>query len=135
MLLVNGTCAQAICQLMAFIMPTREFAQGFGFLPVVFGMLFAGFYVSYENIPPWWIWAYWGLPMRYAYEGLAVNEILQPRQDAAVRIALENRPDIIENLKDINKWGCLGVCASMAMAFLLAGYLGLYLKRNSLVKR
>ena len=134
-LLVNGTCAQAICQLMAFIMPTREFAQGFGFLPVVFGMLFAGFYVSYENIPPWWIWAYWGLPMRYAYEGLAVNEILQPRQDAAVRIALENRPDIIENLKDINKWGCLGVCASMAMAFLLAGYLGLYLKRNSLVKR
>ena len=63
MFLINGTCAQAICQLMAFTMPTREFAQGFGFLPVVFGMLFAGFYVSYENIPPWWIWAYWALLM------------------------------------------------------------------------
>ena len=135
MMLTNGTIAQAVCQLMAFTMPTREFAQGFGFLPVVFGMLFAGFYVSYDNIPPWWIWAYWILPMRYAYEGLAVNEILNPKQDAAVRIAYLSRSDLMDTLNDVNKWAYLAICVAMCIFYLFLGYLGLYLKRNSLVKK
>lgn len=135
MFLINGTCAQAICQLMAFTMPTREFAQGFGFLPVIFGMLFAGYYVSYKNIPPWWIWAYWVLPMRYAFEGLAVNEMLDPMQDEAVRIALASRSDIMDTLKDVNKWAWLCVCVGMTTFYILLGYFGLYLKRNSLVKK
>ena len=135
MLLANGTIGQAICQLMAFTMPTREFAQGFGFLPVVFGMLFAGFYVSYDNIPYWWIWAYWILPMRYAYEGLAVNEIFDPKQDAAVRIAYLSRADLVNTLNDVNKWAYLAICLCMCIFYLFLGYIGLYLKRNSLVRK
>ena len=37
-----------------------------------------------ENIPKWWIWAYWCSPTSYGQNAIAVNEFLAPRWNKVI---------------------------------------------------
>eukprot|EP00013_Stygamoeba_regulata_P024380 CAMPEP_0177644642 /NCGR_PEP_ID=MMETSP0447-20121125/8799_1 /TAXON_ID=0 /ORGANISM="Stygamoeba regulata, Strain BSH-02190019" /LENGTH=1447 /DNA_ID=CAMNT_0019147021 /DNA_START=201 /DNA_END=4544 /DNA_ORIENTATION=+ len=39
-------------------------------------LLFSGYIIQANNIPPWFIWIYWISPLRYAYEALSLNELV-----------------------------------------------------------
>ncbi|KAF7803604.1 ABC transporter G family member 29-like [Senna tora] len=50
-----------------------------GSLMLLIIFLLGGFILPKRDIPIWWSWAYWVSPLSYAYNGLAVNEMLAPR--------------------------------------------------------
>ncbi|GLJ30773.1 hypothetical protein SUGI_0610320 [Cryptomeria japonica] len=54
-------------------------SQTFGSFALLVVFVLGGFVISRENIPGWWIWAYWCSPMSYSQNALAVNEFLAPR--------------------------------------------------------
>ncbi|KAH9321630.1 hypothetical protein KI387_016269 [Taxus chinensis] len=54
-------------------------SQTFGSFALVVVFVLGGFVVSREDIPSWWIWAYWCSPVSYSQNALAVNEFLAPR--------------------------------------------------------
>lgn len=59
-------------------------SQTFGSFALLVVFVLGGFVVSRENIPKWWIWAYWCSPMSYGQNAIAVNEFLAPRWDKPV---------------------------------------------------
>ncbi|KAH9321643.1 hypothetical protein KI387_016282, partial [Taxus chinensis] len=54
-------------------------SQTFGSFALVVMFVLGGFVVSREDVPSWWIWAYWCSPMSYSQNALAANEFLAPR--------------------------------------------------------
>ncbi|KAH9301332.1 hypothetical protein KI387_012915, partial [Taxus chinensis] len=60
-------------------------SQTFGSFVLLAVFVLGGFVVSRENVPSWWIWAYWCSPMSYSQNALAVNEFLAPRWDRPSR--------------------------------------------------
>ncbi|KAJ0964794.1 hypothetical protein J5N97_025932 [Dioscorea zingiberensis] len=50
-----------------------------GALSVLVMFVLGGFILPRATIPKWWIWGYWASPLSYAYNALAVNELLAPR--------------------------------------------------------
>ncbi|KAH7657666.1 P-loop containing nucleoside triphosphate hydrolase protein [Dioscorea alata] len=50
-----------------------------GALSVLLMFVLGGFILPRASIPKWWIWGYWVSPLTYAYNALAVNELLAPR--------------------------------------------------------
>ncbi|PRP78405.1 hypothetical protein PROFUN_13709, partial [Planoprotostelium fungivorum] len=68
-------CAMSIGQLFGVIFPTVE-AGGliFGSLFAIFALC-AGFLLPRTSFPPYGIWIYWISFLRYAVEGLSVNEL------------------------------------------------------------
>ncbi|KAJ6842230.1 ABC transporter G family member 42-like [Iris pallida] len=50
-----------------------------GALSVLLMFVLGGFILPRDVIPKWWIWGYWISPLSYAYNALAVNEMLAPR--------------------------------------------------------
>lgn len=62
-------------QLFSFLSPNIGIASVIGTILLVAFTLTVGFLISPENIPPWWIWVYWINPLRYALQGLVVNEL------------------------------------------------------------
>eukprot|EP00253_Pinus_taeda_P001138 PITA_01138 len=59
-------------------------SQTFGSFALLIVFVLGGFVVSRENIPSWWIWAYWCSPMSYGQNAIAVNEFLASRWDKPV---------------------------------------------------
>eukprot|EP00253_Pinus_taeda_P008654 PITA_08654 len=59
-------------------------SQTFGSFALLIVFVLGGFVVSRENIPSWWIWAYWCSPMTYGQNAIAVNEFLAPRWDKPI---------------------------------------------------
>ena len=56
---------------------SRTFAVANAAAPSVIALmiLFAGFIIQEQSIPPWFIWLYYLSPFRYAYEALTINEL------------------------------------------------------------
>ncbi|KAJ0964795.1 hypothetical protein J5N97_025933 [Dioscorea zingiberensis] len=50
-----------------------------GSLSLLIMFVLGGFIIPKAIIPKWWIWGYWASPLSYAYNALAVNELLAPR--------------------------------------------------------
>jgi hypothetical protein len=49
-------------------------AQGFGSLLIGMSSVFAGMLIRPQDIKPFWIWAYWVLPLHYVLEGLLTSQ-------------------------------------------------------------
>ncbi|XP_057868467.2 ABC transporter G family member 39 [Cryptomeria japonica] len=54
-------------------------SQTLGVSALLTVFVLGGFVISRENVPSWWIWAYWCSPLSYGQNALAVNEFLAPR--------------------------------------------------------
>lgn len=44
-------------------------------------VVFAGFSIVKDSIPPWWIWAYYLSPLSWGLQAIVVNEMTQERWD------------------------------------------------------
>jgi ABC-type multidrug transport system permease subunit len=40
-------------------------------------MIFSGYFVNRKNTPPWFIWVEWISFIRYAFEGVIINEVIR----------------------------------------------------------
>lgn len=69
-----GFCAIALGMIIASAAPTPDAANAIAPLFVVLMILFGGFYINIESLPDWLQWVQYLSLMRYAFEGLAVNE-------------------------------------------------------------
>jgi ABC-2 type transporter len=50
-------------------------AQSFGPTGMDFLMVYAGFFIYLNRLPPWVIWLYYISPFSYAYSGSSINEL------------------------------------------------------------
>ena len=74
LLTLIGFCAIALGMIIAASAPTVEAATAFGPIIVVLMILFGGFYINIESLPVWLRWVQYLSLMRWAFEGLSVNE-------------------------------------------------------------
>jgi len=75
LLALIGFAAIALGLIIAVVSPTIEAATAFGPIAVVVMILFGGFYINIESLPSWLTWVQYLSLMRFAFEGLAVNEL------------------------------------------------------------
>ncbi|KAJ8755903.1 hypothetical protein K2173_024448 [Erythroxylum novogranatense] len=71
--------AAGIVRLIAAVCRTMIIANTAGSLVLLVIFLLGGFILPKNQIPKWWEWAHWISPLTYAYNGMAVNEMLAPR--------------------------------------------------------
>ncbi|KAH9321631.1 hypothetical protein KI387_016270, partial [Taxus chinensis] len=105
-------------------------SQTFGSFALVVVFVLGGFVVSREDVPSWWIWAYWCSPMSYSQNALAANEFLAPRWNKPISTT-SNKPlghAIIEarglfaeaNFYWIGVGALIGFCIIFNLLFTLA---------------
>ena len=58
----------------AAIAPNASAVQGFGACALLFNVVFCGFILFPNVIPPYYIWIYWFVPLAWTYRQLLVNE-------------------------------------------------------------
>ncbi|CAA7402812.1 unnamed protein product [Spirodela intermedia] len=85
-----------------------------GALILLIVFILGGFILRRELIPSWWIWGYWLSPLTYAFNAIAVNEMLAPRW--MNRLTEGNRPlglAVLDNFDVFakNYWYWIGVVA------------------------
>ncbi|XP_068637695.1 ABC transporter G family member 42-like [Aristolochia californica] len=71
--------AAGLFRLIAGVCRTMIIANTGGALTLLIVFMLGGFILPRGEIPNWWIWGYWASPLSYAYNALAVNEMLAPR--------------------------------------------------------
>ncbi|KAK6153661.1 hypothetical protein DH2020_013300 [Rehmannia glutinosa] len=71
--------AAGMFRLIAGICRTMIIANTGGALTLLLVFLLGGFILPKGQIPDWWGWGYWVSPLTYAYNAIAVNEMLAPR--------------------------------------------------------
>ncbi|GAB2293500.1 transcription factor [Dionaea muscipula] len=86
--------AAGLFRVTAGVCRTMIIASTGGLLAFILMFMFGGFVLPKGQIPTWLQWAYWISPMSYAFNGIAVNEMLAPRwmdklaSDNATRLGL-----------------------------------------------
>ncbi|CAI7754317.1 unnamed protein product [Closterium sp. NIES-53] len=93
---------------------SRGVANTFGTFALIVLFLLGGFVIAKENIPPWWIWAYWMSPLAYAQNALAVNEFKAPRWQVLVPGSNMTMGDIVlmsRSLPTDDSWRWIGIGA------------------------
>ncbi|CAI5960868.1 unnamed protein product [Closterium sp. NIES-64] len=93
---------------------SRGVANTFGTFALIVLFLLGGFVIAKENIPPWWIWAYWMSPLAYAQNALAVNEFKAPRWQVPVPGSNMTMGDIVltsRSLPTEDSWRWIGIGA------------------------
>lgn len=53
-------------------------ALAYGATSLLVLMLLNGFSITFDTIPPWWIWAYWITPFSYSLRAMVINEFTSP---------------------------------------------------------
>ncbi|CAI5462796.1 unnamed protein product [Closterium sp. Yama58-4] len=93
---------------------SRGVANTFGTFALIVLFLLGGFVIAKENIPPWWIWAYWLSPLAYAQNALAVNEFKAPRWQVLQPGSNMTMGDIVlmsRSLPTNDNWRWIGIGA------------------------
>eukprot|EP00752_Nemacystus_decipiens_P004290 g3919.t1 len=67
---------------LAAFMPNFTVAQGFAGLSVLFCVLFCGYLIPGDDIPPWWIWMFYVNPLTWSFRAAVLNEFQSPEYDA-----------------------------------------------------
>ena len=93
-------------------------------------LLFNGFFMLASSIPPWWIWAHWASPLKYAFYVCLVNEFEGKQFDCGSGDVcnFENGNQLLEfyNASETElKWPYVGVTFGFALLFAVAVYLSL----------
>ncbi|KAI3862926.1 hypothetical protein MKX03_011415 [Papaver bracteatum] len=97
-------------------------ASTFGSLAILVLFMLGGFVLPHSLIPKWWSWGYWTSPLSYAFDALAVNEMLAPRwmdrlasdNATAVGVAVLEKFDIFPQ----SNWFWIGSAALLGFAIL-----------------
>jgi len=71
--------AAGLFRFIAGVCRTMIIANTGGTLMLLFVFMLGGFILPREEIPKWWRWGFWISPLSYAFNSLAVNEMLAPR--------------------------------------------------------
>ncbi|KAM0032056.1 putative ABC-type sulfate transporter [Helianthus debilis subsp. tardiflorus] len=66
-------------RLIAGVCRTMNIANSGGTLALLLIFLLGGFILPKAQIPNWWEWATWALPLSYGFKSFAINEFLAPR--------------------------------------------------------
>ena len=116
-------------------------------LNVVFCVIFSGYLIPEDEIPPYWIWLYYGSYMRYPLEVIVVNELhglaFSCDSDEWIYVPIVNSNEtkpyclidsgdrLIErfNLSYDNIWLDVGVMVLFWAGFMAMGYAALRFKR------
>ncbi|CAI5487608.1 unnamed protein product [Closterium sp. Naga37s-1] len=104
----------SLFRLVASVGRSRGVANTFGTFALIVLFLLGGFVIAKENIPPWWIWAYWLSPLAYAQNALAVNEFKAPRWQVPVAGSNMTMGDIVltsRSLPTEDSWRWIGIGA------------------------
>mmetsp|Transcript_11778 Transcript_11778/g.29026 ORF Transcript_11778/g.29026 Transcript_11778/m.29026 type:complete len:1553 (-) Transcript_11778:344-5002(-) len=75
MLIVVFWMGLGIGETMAIFSPNEKLAQTYFSVVLTIFTLFCGFLIKVDNIPPWWIWLYYGNIIRYTLNFFNVNEL------------------------------------------------------------
>ncbi|KAI3857648.1 hypothetical protein MKW98_028912 [Papaver atlanticum] len=97
-------------------------ASTFGSLAILVLFMLGGFVLPHSLIPKWWSWGYWTSPLSYAFDALAINEMLAPRwmdrlasdNATAVGVAVLEKFDIFPQ----SNWFWIGSAALLGFAIL-----------------
>ncbi|KAK6153626.1 hypothetical protein DH2020_013265 [Rehmannia glutinosa] len=114
--------AAGMFRLIAGICRTMIIANTGGALTLLLVFLLGGFILPKGQIPDWWGWGYWVSPLTYAYNAIAVNEMLAPRW--MNKLASDNRTRlgvaILNNFSVFpeKKWYWIGVGALVGFTLL-----------------
>eukprot|EP00904_Undaria_pinnatifida_P014208 jgi/Undpi1/9918/HiC_scaffold_28.g12372.m1 len=76
-------------------MPNFTAAQGFGGLSIMLCVLFAGYLIPADNVPPWWIWMFWINPLSWSFRSAVLNEFQSPEYDDTCTNAVEEGEECI----------------------------------------
>ncbi|KAI3848661.1 hypothetical protein MKW92_022166 [Papaver armeniacum] len=96
-------------------------------------LLYSGFYMNRDRIPPYWIWFHYISPMKYPFQALVLNEFDKPNLCVA-KIGAEPTKscavtglDIIRKLDatDLNKWSCLWITFAFGVIYRILFYFAL----------
>ncbi|KAL5976777.1 transcription factor [Asimina triloba] len=71
--------ASGLFRLIAGVCRTMIIANTGGALMLLIVFMLGGFILPKGEIPKWWIWGYWISPLTYAFNALAINEMLASR--------------------------------------------------------
>ncbi|CAN0394432.1 unnamed protein product, partial [Laminaria digitata] len=61
----------------------------FGGLSILLCVLFCGYLIPADNVPPWWIWLFWINPLAWAFRAAVLNEFQSPEYDDACLVELQ----------------------------------------------
>ncbi|OAE18414.1 hypothetical protein AXG93_3426s1070 [Marchantia polymorpha subsp. ruderalis] len=78
---VSALAGAALVRLIVSVSGTREGATGLAGLSIVLFLLFAGFLITVNKVPDWWIWMYYLSPLQWGVTALICNEFLSGKYD------------------------------------------------------
>jgi ABC-type multidrug transport system ATPase subunit/ABC-type multidrug transport system permease subunit len=129
--------AQSLGALLGSLAPSLEAAMALGPVILTLLMLFAGFYIKVDNIPPWFIWIYWISLFHFGYEGLVLNEFAGQKfvcPAAPAPCAFDTGTTLIKSLgmqgKVNNKWIDVGFLLAYTIILRVIAYLVLRFLRK-----
>ncbi|CAD7702122.1 unnamed protein product [Ostreobium quekettii] len=111
-LFLSNITATSVFRLVACAFPNAVIAFAVAGTTLLMLMATAGFTITRQSIPGWWIWAYWISPFAYGYRALAINEMTSPSWGDFGTQAL----DILEFHTD-RKWIWIGAVYLIAAFF------------------
>ncbi|KAK1434146.1 hypothetical protein QVD17_11064 [Tagetes erecta] len=119
---VTQNVGGGLFRLIAGMCRTMNIANTGGTLTLLLIFLLGGFILPKTQIPNWWEWATWALPLSYGFKSFAINEFLAPRW--MEKMSSNNLTSlgiaILENM-DIpiqKSWYWIGVASLLGFAFL-----------------
>uniref|UniRef100_A0A0D3BR93 ABC transporter domain-containing protein n=1 Tax=Brassica oleracea var. oleracea TaxID=109376 RepID=A0A0D3BR93_BRAOL len=105
----------------AGIFQTGVASMAAGGFAVLITFVFAGFAISYTDMPGWLKWGFWVNPISYAEIGLSVNEFLAPRWQQMLPTNVTLGRTILEsrglNYDDYMYWVCLSALFGLALIY------------------
>ncbi|CBI32651.3 unnamed protein product, partial [Vitis vinifera] len=89
-------------------------------------LLFSGFFISRNRIPPYWIWFHYISLVKYPYEGVLHNEFEDP-MNITSSTCVTTGSDVLkqQGVTDISKWNCLWITLALGFFFRFMFYLTL----------
>ncbi|KAL2652756.1 hypothetical protein R1flu_020884 [Riccia fluitans] len=78
---MSGLAGGALIRLIVSVSETREGATGLAGLSIVMFLLFAGFLITVNKVPHWWVWMYYISPLQWGVTSLICNEFLSGKYD------------------------------------------------------
>ncbi|CAM6092842.1 unnamed protein product [Calypogeia fissa] len=72
----SALAGAALVRLIVSVSGSREGATGLAGISIIIFLLFAGFLITRNKVPHWWIWAYYISPLQWGVTALVCNEFL-----------------------------------------------------------
>ncbi|KAI3874017.1 hypothetical protein MKX03_029167 [Papaver bracteatum] len=96
-------------------------------------LLFSGFFIHRDRLPPYWIWYHYISVVKYPYQAMLLNEFnkadscLVKGTSELTKSCLMTGLDVVrkQDATDLSKWSCLWISLSMCVFYRILFYLSL----------